>query len=82
MFSAASREREPDIYVPYIGHAAPGTVLHLDKDGFTVACGEGALHIAQVQKPGGRRAPYPETGGSRHRAEQLQLGPMCLSAYF
>jgi type IV secretion system protein VirB4 len=27
MFSAASREREPDIYVPYIGHAAPGTVL-------------------------------------------------------
>lgn len=27
MFSAASREREPDTYVPYIGHAAPGTVL-------------------------------------------------------
>ena len=27
MFSAASREHEPDIYVPYIGHAAPGTVL-------------------------------------------------------
>lgn len=27
MFNAASREREPDTYVPYIGHAAPGTVL-------------------------------------------------------
>lgn len=27
MFSAASREREPDTYVPYIGHAASGTVL-------------------------------------------------------
>lgn len=27
MFSAASREREPDTYVPYIGHAGPGTVL-------------------------------------------------------
>jgi type IV secretion system protein VirB4 len=27
MFSAASREREPDTYVPYIGHAAPSTVL-------------------------------------------------------
>jgi type IV secretion system protein VirB4 len=27
MFDMASREREPDTYVPYIGHAAPGTVL-------------------------------------------------------
>lgn len=27
MFSAAAREREPDTYVPYIGHAAPGTIL-------------------------------------------------------
>lgn len=27
MFSAASREREPDTYVPYIGHAAPEVLL-------------------------------------------------------
>ena len=27
MFNAASREREPDTYVPYIGHAAPGILL-------------------------------------------------------
>jgi type IV secretion system protein VirB4 len=26
-FSAASREREPDTYLPYIGHAAPGVLL-------------------------------------------------------
>lgn len=49
---------------------APGTVLHLDKDGFTVACGEGALHIAQVQKPGGRRIPAAEWA----RKSALQAG--------
>ena len=27
MCSAAAREREPDTYVPYIGHAAPGLIL-------------------------------------------------------
>jgi type IV secretion system protein VirB4 len=26
-FAAVAREREPDTYVPYIGHAAPGTVM-------------------------------------------------------
>ena len=25
--NAASREREPDTYVPYIGHASPGVLL-------------------------------------------------------
>lgn len=38
----------------------PGTVLHIDKEGFTVACGEGVLRITQVQKPGGRRSPAGE----------------------
>jgi len=27
MFNTASREREPDTYTPYIGHAAPGVLL-------------------------------------------------------
>lgn len=40
--------------------SVPGTVLHIDKEGFTVACGEGVLRITQVQKPGGRRGPAAE----------------------
>lgn len=27
MFSTSSREREPDTYVPYVGHATPGSML-------------------------------------------------------
>jgi methionyl-tRNA formyltransferase len=40
--------------------ATPGTVLNADDQGdgaLTVACGEGALRITQVQRPGARRAP-------------------------
>lgn len=33
----------------------PGTVLTVGKDGLRVACGEGALEISEVQKPGGKR---------------------------
>ncbi|MET0961465.1 MAG: methionyl-tRNA formyltransferase [Noviherbaspirillum sp.] len=36
--------------------AAPGTVLAADAgQGVVVACGEGALHLVQLQKPGGKR---------------------------
>jgi methionyl-tRNA formyltransferase len=37
------------------GNAAPGTVLHAAADGVLVACGEGALRLLELQKPGGRR---------------------------
>lgn len=33
----------------------PGTVLAVNKDSMRVACGEGALDISEVQKPGGKR---------------------------
>jgi len=36
--------------------AAPGTVLSADAQGLCVACGEGALRITQLQRPGGKRA--------------------------
>ncbi len=36
--------------------AAPGTVLSVAADEVLVACGEGALAIQEVQRPGGRRA--------------------------
>lgn len=40
------------------GQGAPGSVL--DKDSLTVACGEGALRLEEVQKAGGKRQPIAE----------------------
>jgi methionyl-tRNA formyltransferase len=42
---------------PVPGQGMPGRVLAVDKAQFTVACGEGALAITEVQKAGGRRQP-------------------------
>jgi methionyl-tRNA formyltransferase len=33
----------------------PGRVLTADAQGVTVACGEGALRLTELQKPGGKR---------------------------
>lgn len=35
----------------------PGTVISVTPDRFTVACGEQALEILQIQRPGGKRVP-------------------------
>ena len=37
--------------------AAPGTVLEAGAAGVVVACGEGALTLLEVQRPGGKRQP-------------------------
>ncbi|MCW7539317.1 methionyl-tRNA formyltransferase [Aquabacterium sp. A7-Y] len=42
------------------GAGLPGTVLAVDPAGPVVACGEGALRLTQLQKPGGRRLPAAE----------------------
>jgi len=39
------------------GRGEPGTVLAIDKDGAHVACGEGAVVIAELQMPGKKRMP-------------------------
>jgi methionyl-tRNA formyltransferase len=39
------------------GSATPGTVLDLQADGPTVACGEGAVTLLELQRPGGKRLP-------------------------
>ncbi|BAN33860.1 methionyl-tRNA formyltransferase [Sulfuricella denitrificans skB26] len=36
---------------------APGEILQADKEGILVRCGEGALLLKELQKPGGKRLP-------------------------
>ncbi|WP_028227279.1 methionyl-tRNA formyltransferase [Paraburkholderia ferrariae] len=40
--------------------AAPGQILEVTPAGVVVACGEGALRVTQLQKPGGKRLPARE----------------------
>lgn len=40
---------------PADGHGQPGQVLQADAQGIVVACGTGALRLAELQKPGGKR---------------------------
>jgi methionyl-tRNA formyltransferase len=40
--------------------AQPGTIVDVGPDGVVVACGEGALRLTQLQKPGGKRLPVRE----------------------
>jgi methionyl-tRNA formyltransferase len=40
--------------------AAPGTVLSADKNGVVVACGDGALSLESLQRPGKGRVTGPE----------------------
>jgi methionyl-tRNA formyltransferase len=42
------------------GGAQPGTIADVTTDGVVVVCGEGALRITQLQKPGGKRLPVRE----------------------
>ena len=37
------------------GHGAPGAVLAAGADGITVACGQGALQLTELQRAGGKR---------------------------
>jgi methionyl-tRNA formyltransferase len=39
------------------GSGPPGTVLAVDGDGPQVGCGEGALQLLDLQRPGGKRLP-------------------------
>jgi len=39
------------------GAGVPGTVLKADGAPLAIACGEGSLHLLELQRPGGRRQP-------------------------
>jgi methionyl-tRNA formyltransferase len=54
-----------------VAHAAtPGTVLQASREGIDVACGEGALRIATLQREGGR----PVSAGDYLNARPLAAG--------
>ena len=50
--------------------APPGTVLAVDANGVTVACGSGMLQLVQLQRAGGRRLPVAEF----LRGQQIRVG--------
>jgi methionyl-tRNA formyltransferase len=37
-----------------------GEILHLDDDGLTIACGQNAIHISHIQRPGKKMQPVAE----------------------
>jgi methionyl-tRNA formyltransferase len=54
------------------GSAAPGTILSADKQGLTVACGQGALRLTRLQLPGGKALNFSDLYNSRR--EQFAAG--------
>ncbi|TDY24887.1 methionyl-tRNA formyltransferase [Paraburkholderia sp. BL6665CI2N2] len=56
------------------GHA-PGTITDVSPEGVVVACGEGALRLTQLQKPGGKRLPVREflAGSTLAVGQRFQL---------
>lgn len=54
------------------GCDAPGTLLAADRDGLTVACGEGALRLTRLQLPGGKPLDFADLFNSRR--EQFAPG--------
>jgi methionyl-tRNA formyltransferase len=54
---------------------APGTITEVSPDGVLVACGEGALRLTQLQKPGGKRLPVREflAGSPLAAGQRFQL---------
>jgi methionyl-tRNA formyltransferase len=45
---------------PVSGSGEPGTIAEVSADGIVVNCGDGALRLTQLQKPGGKRLPVRE----------------------
>jgi methionyl-tRNA formyltransferase len=58
---------------PVPGNGSPGQVLHASGSQLVVACGQGALAIDELQRPGGRRMPV---------ADFLRGSPMRAGATF
>ena len=57
IWAASALDRQSD--------AAPGTLIAADKDGISVACGQGILSLKRVQLPGGTPLDSPDILNSR-----------------
>lgn len=57
------------------GGSAPGVIVDVSAEGVVVACGEGALRLTQLQKPGGKRLPVREflAGAALAAGQRFQL---------
>jgi methionyl-tRNA formyltransferase len=53
---------------------APGTVLRVEEDAVVVACGQGALEVTELQRPGGRRLRAAEFLRGRALAAGSRFG--------
>jgi methionyl-tRNA formyltransferase len=60
--------------VPAAASGAPGTVVRADATGIVVACGEGALNLTTLQRPGGRRLSAAAFLAGHRVATGSQLG--------
>jgi methionyl-tRNA formyltransferase len=56
------------------GSGASGTVLSADDDGVVVACGDGAIRIAELQLPGKKRLPAADFLRGQPLPAGCQLG--------
>ncbi|HWM87080.1 MAG TPA: methionyl-tRNA formyltransferase [Kofleriaceae bacterium] len=68
LYGAVAAERKE-------GQGGPGQVMGLDARGVMVGCGAGAVVIAELQAPGGRRMPASELARGRGLAVGTNLGP-------
>ncbi len=60
--------------------ARPGTVLAAERDGITVAAGEGALRLLEVQPPGGRRMASADFLNARSADRKVEPGTILSGA--
>ncbi len=56
------------------GQGQPGQIIHADREGLSVACGEGALRLTRLQLPGGKPLNFADLFNSRR--EQFALGTL------
>jgi methionyl-tRNA formyltransferase len=55
---------------------APGTIVSANAQGVVIACGDGAIRVTELQKPGGKRLPAREfLAGVELRAGQTMTQP-------
>ena len=68
-----ARPLEKELADQYQGSHRPGLIVGKSKDGFVVWCGNGALEVLEIQKPGGRRTSAAQWIQAEKPAGALQF---------